>query len=866
MELSNSRGPGLNQPRAWPANPVFRGGRRRPLAALGLALFAAVATADTAKLPVIADANISSHSSERDFNYGASSHLRLKGIEMMMLAKFDIAPIRGWTVEKASLFLHAGRAHQLKTLGISTVAVDWVEGTGRGARTDGGATFIWADFGRRRWGGAQSDFTDAALTAAGTQVHYSDLRERDNSWFEVEVPPQFVHALINGDSFGLAVTDEKGQTRANSDVHSREQSGFAPYLLVTGRPTGATPPTPRAVKTAPPPKPSPPTLPAVEAGGWKGGEPPARDGKLRVWAFGECEKAHPVSGNLLEETGAAGYGKAPTGHYRRANVVWDGATSTIHLAGARNEFVAFQLCVEATCGELRNVRIEADVPGARVEVFKNWYVRDGDWFAEVALPIRGACSIPDPLNNVAGQRNQSLLVDVWIPHDAPPGKCSGRVRISADGVTPFELPIALTVWPFTLPDTLSFDVDLNAYGPPGKGDAATELAFHRLAHAHRATLCILGYNQAGRVNPDYAPALAGNGKEMRVANWSAFDARHGRYFDGSAFHDLPRRGVPLSHAYLPLHEAWPSDIRKHYDYTPTVTKYPEMIAEHALRARAVEDAFDPQFKEEFAAVAREFARHYRERGWTRTQFQFFLNDKYYFKDPKQGGRGSSWWCLDEPMHRDDWLALRFFGRMFKQAVAESPNPNFVFRADISRPQWQRDWLDGLVDLMCVSREFFAKNELCMAMKRGGVRFWHYGTGNDLRVSNLTGEAWGVKVYLAGGDGFLPWNSLGGDASFDKPTPTTLLYPGQRFGLDAPLASLRLKAFRRSQQDVEYLALLAAKKGWDRAQTAAALASLLDLAARTQQTSADDAGRTLFDDLTSGPFARLRASVAAALAK
>jgi hypothetical protein len=818
------------------------------------------------KLPAIADANISSHASERDLNYGASSHIRLKGIEMMMLVKFDTAPVRGWTVEKAGLFLHASGLHQLKTIGVSTVAVDWAEGSGRGSRVDGGATFTWTDFGRRRWGGAQSDFTDAALTAAGTQVHYSDLRKRDGGWFEVEVPPRFVHALINGDSFGLAVTDEKGQTRANNNVHSREQSGFAPYLLVTGRSAGATPATPRIASTAPPPKPPPQPLSAVAIVGWGSGEPLVRGGKLRVWAFGECEKAHPISGNLLEEVGAAGYGKAPTGNYRRRSVVWDGAASTIHLAGARNEFVAFQLCVEATAGELRNVCVEADVPGARVEVFKNWYVRDGDWFAEVAVPFGGALSIPDPINNVAGQRNQSLLVDVWVPHDATPEEHVGRVRISADGVAPFEVPIALTVWPFTLPDTLSFDVDLNAYGPPGNGDAVTELAFHRLAHAHRATLCVLGYNQAGRADRDYVPTLAGSGKEMRVADWSAFDARHGRYFDGSAFNDLPRKGVPLSHAYLPLHEGWPSDIRKHYGYTPTVTTYPDMIAEHALRAPPVEEAFDQQFKEEFAAVAREFAKHYRERGWTRTQFQFFLNDKYYFRDPKQGGRGSAWWCLDEPMHRDDWLALRFFGRMFKQALAESPNPNFVFRADISRPQWQRDWLDGLVDLMCVSREFFAKNDLCMAMKRRGVSFWHYGTGNDLRVSNLTGEAWGLKVYLAGGDGFLPWQSLGGDSSFDKPTPTTILYSGKRFGLDAPLASLRLKAFRRSQQDVEYLALLAAKMGWDRAQLAAALAPLLDLTARTQQSSADDAGRTVFDRLTSEQFARLRASAAAALAK
>jgi hypothetical protein len=296
-----------------------------------------------------------------------------------------------------------------------------------------------------------------------------------------------------------------------------------------------------------------------------------------------------------------------------------------------------------------------------------------------------------------------------------------------------------------------------------------------------------------------------------------------------------------------------------------------MIAEHALKAPPIEQAFDQQFKDEFASVVREFAKHYRERGWTRTQFQFFLNNKHFYRDPKQGGRGSSWWLLDEPMNRDDWLALRFFGRMFKDALAADARrstldaPRFHFRGDISRPQWQRDWLDGLLDLMCVSGEFFRKNERCMAMKRQQrIRFWHYGTGNDIRVSNLTGEAWGVKVYLAGGDGFLPWNSLGGDGSFDKPAPTTLLYPGARFGVAGPLASLRLKAFRRSQQDVEYLALLAKKMGWSREQLAVAVAPLVSLNATTRERFVDDAGQTVFGNLSSEQFARLRASVAARL--
>ena len=514
---------------------------------------------------------------------------------------------------------------------------------------------------------------------------------------------------------------------------------------------------------------------------------------------------------------------------------------------------------------------KAQIPETQVHLFQDWYVRDGEWYPEVAVPLRQAFAIPDARNGVPGQRNQSLFVEVYVPHRTPAGAYRGRLEISAEGVKPFVVPVELQVLDFALPDRLSFDVDLNSYGPPG--DAAQELRYHRLAHEHRTTLSTVGYTQSGSGHPGFAPPLTGTGQAMRVSDWTEWDRRFGRYFDGSAFADLPRAGVPLRHVYLPFQEAWPADLRKHYRFTPQTTGWPEQLIEHALKAPPVEEAFDAEYREGFQTVVRDFARHCRERGWKETEFQFYLNNKYNYRDPKQGGRGSSWWLLDEPASRDDWLALRFFGQLFHTSVREAlgpPRPNdpkLIFRADVSRPQWQRDWLDGVVDRMCVSGEFFRKHDLCMDMKRTqGISFWHYGTGNDIHATNLTGEAWALQVYLAGGDGLLPWNSVEGDAAFEKPMPTALLYPGARFGIEGPLASLRLKALRRGQQDVEYLSLLAKKRSWSTGQLAAATTPLLSLEARTREQFAEDAGTTQFENVTSEQLRSLRASVAAALVK
>jgi len=68
--------------------------------------------------------------------------------------------------------------------------------------------------------------------------------------------------------------------------------------------------------------------------------------------------------------------------------------------------------------------------------------------------------------------------------------------------------------------------------------------------------------------------------------------------------------------------------------------------------------------------------------------------------------------------------------------------------------------------------------------------------------------------VGGGDGIVPWNTVVGSQAWDRAEPLTVFYPGTKFGRNEPFASLRLKAYRRGQQDVEYLALLAQHPGWD----------------------------------------------------
>ena len=903
-------------------------------------------------------------------NYGAAKEVAFHGIHytkeakdsaFYFLADFDTSKVRGRELTGGVLMIRQAAspdADKLRVVSVSTISTPWKEGTGTGtkpARPGGGAMANWADFGRRRWAGFQSELTDVTFDLGNSISHTATVRHLEGNWVAIELPAPIVQALVNGGTYGLALFEEKGQTKIPYRLHTRE-SGHGPYLLVdsagkaTGRPTAPTfsvrpapahaSPTAGAVKvsvsvpkdlaraevsyrrrgsTKPntllplwqiprPPKgggkmslvitdlpPRGDVTVAVRSIGASGlastttetdgrasaalavpvvpdvaikanpkGSPTIRTGKVRLWAYGDCESAHPVTGNLLEEVGLKQYGAKPAGEYRKGNIYWNGRDGVVTLAGCRNEIVAFQLLIEAVETPVADIGITAGslsgpggakVPASNISVFRQWYIRDGEWMGDLCVPLGPGTTfaIPNADNKVPSQRNQSLLVDIRIPKDAAPGRYRGTITVAIKGAEPFDVPVSLEVRSPVLPDTLSFNCELNAYSSrPLTGD----YAWFRLAHAHRTTLNVLPYSQDGSAKTRYAIPLQGKGAEMRVADWSGYDAYFGPLLDGSAFADMPRAGMPLASQYLPFCEAWPINFRDHYAFKSTD------LQKHFLTAGPIEELMDEEYGRGFRAVTADFMRHFEKKGWTRTEMQFYLNNKPTWTKGKLG-----FWCLDEPQNRDDWLAIAYWGRLFKQAVAGAEGGRFIYRGDISRPHRQRRWLDGVVDLMCVSKTFYTKHERCAEMMGRGMTFYNYGSLNPIRASNLNAEAWPVSAYLLGADGLLPWNTIGSPANHRRASTTAILVPPPPGGPKGQVVcSVRLKALRRGQQDVEYLALLARKRGYDRRQLGAMLKGLLELKGQTQERFLDEAGETIFHNLSSEQFARVRAAVAAMLAE
>ncbi len=615
--------------------------------------------------------------------------------------------------------------------------------------------------------------------------------------------------------------------------------------------TGMASPVARAEGRSSPARIPPPPLPSV---GFPPGEgAPAATARMSIWAYPEVMKVDPITGEAMLEAAT---------DLRAANAVWDGARSLVRLPAAKGEIVAFQLAVEAPEGPLRDVRIEAtDLRGPsgvigkeHVRLFRTWYVKaDDGWHEEYAIPLSGPFDVPAADNAVVGQTVQAVYVDIVVPGTAVPGTYRGRIAAAEAGGSSASAEVELVVYPVTIPNEIHFSPELNSYGPPGeKAGSPYFYEAHRLAHYHRCTINTVHYSHSGRTIAEYVPELSGAGASAHVSDWSEFDRIFGPLFDGAAFEGNPRGRVPVRAFYLPLHENWPLPLLDYYAFREP-PRNAEVIVRHQLEAPAIDEALPETYKAGFRNVTRDFAAHFAEKGWTGTDFQMYLNNKYQYW-------GATYWTLDEPTCRDDWQAIRLFAQLYKSALDGAQGPRFVFRGDISRPWWQYDQLDGLMDAMYYGGGIFDLPEFARRYNRRIPDPHVYGACNEVAAPNLESAVWCLKAYVLGMNGVLPWSSIGDGNSLIEPNQTGLIVPGDRAGYGGPVASLRVFALRRGAQDVELLRMLAEERGYSREQIGALVAQRVPLGARLTQTSADDAAALEFGGLSAQGLTSLKEGV------
>ncbi len=185
--------------------------------------------------------------------------------------------------------------------------------------------------------------------------------------------------------------------------------------------------------------------------------------------------AIPVADKYDERGGAIG--DLPT-DYREHNALYDGRQ--IRLTAAAGEVVSFQALLRGT-GDAE-VKCTLDSPSMRIDLLQAIYV-----------PV-GNRKVPDPLLplpakvRLKNDADQAIIVDIYVPFDAKPGKRAGQFTISDGRVVPIELSIVNV----QLPKEAAFSCEMNGYGMPDHVDDF--YALQQVAYDHRVHANILHYS------------------------------------------------------------------------------------------------------------------------------------------------------------------------------------------------------------------------------------------------------------------------------------------------------------------------------------------------------------------------------------
>jgi Domain of unknown function (DUF4091) len=480
--------------------------------------------------------------------------------------------------------------------------------------------------------------------------------------------------------------------------------------------------------------------------------------------------------------------------------------NTIQLRTARNGYVSFFLVVKEL-SEARyslSLRFEGRSKGLQTQLFKTWYHKlraTGSFVPDALIPVSNPfeSKLPDPDNKVAGQTAQGFWVDVWIPPDMLPGRYEG-LAVATAGRKKSHLRVQITIGTPVIPAADALTIDHNSYGtswlaslypkrsrPLGerffRSDAFFNLihAYHRIFYEHRGTFHQLGYGHAGKVGPEFAPELAGEGRQRRIANWDLFDRHYGTLLDGSAFRESRRGPQPIPFVYLPINPEWPASFL---------------------------NWGEPGYEAEFVAVVGAMEKHFREKGWTRTKFEMFFNHKKRYK--------GFHWDGDETRFARDDVPMLEYSRLLKKAVPSGSPVQFVFRHDASwRLEQQFKTLAGAVNFWICSRAILGwlPEQLKPVQQRGDI-VWIYSGAPAISSSASAVLENPLRAWMWKLDGYIhwltvspsedPWFNSGGEE-------TCLAYPGERFGIDGPIASIRLKIQRNFAQDVALLKMLEGKQ-------------------------------------------------------
>jgi hypothetical protein len=860
------------------------------------ALRAISVAAEEQRIPANRDNSIVLYPGEEEINAGRQTRIRIKGNQHLVALGFDLAGMRGRIVESAELVC-ARADEQIAGVTLSTIQAEWDE-----ARSNALTAGLP---GVNGWGVAGFHFPAVCDGNSFSLTCHAVSREVDG-WYHWALAPDLVHAMASGKAFGLAIHEDSSDYSRNPTIFSREQSGREPYLLLRLGAKGATrPPAPTRLALVQNGDPSsrrlhllaPPqafayhvtildgaralALPAWDLPYAQPGTmqsiplrdldlPVNRDLKVEVLPLNRCGQTGPPARlqirltesqlpampqiAALSDPGTAPVLRIhpvadrfspdgqPLGSAPAANEVSPG-DGTIRFAAARGETVSVQLLL----GGKAPVTVTCKVPGIVTEVAYAVYV------TTPAGPLPDPLIVSDTIP-LAAEKLTPVVIDFQVPFDCGARKIVGEVQLS-DGR---HVPVQIAVRPFALPRKASFLCEMNSYGLPPSVAEYNQL--QRVALDHRVHANLLHYSHrtaapgSRQCNLDM---LLPNGQRMdekRYCNiqpgakqgwWDDFIAAFNPVLTGEVGRDSTRGPVPVPGFYLTFHESWPLHVRQYFNGNPDAY---QAFVEH------------PEYVATFENLVRDFIHVAARQKWHDAGFQIYCNNKGSLQDQTKAP-----WILDEPTSWWDYRALAFYGDLVRRAKGGKCPVKLSYRIDISRPQFTRGALDGKADLWVVNQESFERYQrlLLDRAERTGEVLWIYGSAAPVAVDSRQIQAWVLQSWRLGATGIVPWQTISRDGKAMQQADDLglFIFDRQPDGKLIVRPTMRLKVFRRAQQDIEYLLL--AQAGAKQTHTAMCtfLENYLNLQQQVSRTSEEDAGTASFRGVSGEEFRRLREAAA-----
>lgn len=596
---------------------------------------------------------------------------------------------------------------------------------------------------------------------------------------------------------------------------------------------------------------------STTAAGAKVGSAPVQGTSLRSLALTSLGALTAVWANDGGEKVAQEELRVRDGGRRVLNSVWNG--SKITLFAARNEVVAFNLVMEAANASAAGVTVRLDrltgpngftiqnsAVASPVGVF-NWTKRDIELFHVRYLKIQGLSrlsydtyderhiperfrrplgvdgrpmggwlnrpdhdkSYPDiavpielvPGFTVAAGTSQSVWADVYVPKSAPAGLYTGTVLVQVGSSLAYQVPVELTVRDFVLPDMPNSKTMVatsygevarrytgNEYPDPASAEdtLVKQVMTRQMLVAHRHKISLIDDNAGANSwtqdapRPEWVPRLDG----------SLFTAANG--YNG------PGVGVGNNVFSITTYGFWRS-----------------LWGERRKAVWTHTDRWETWFQQKSPATER---------------FLYLIDESTNYTQTEK-------WASWVRQNSGPGKAMKTFATAnLVKALPVMPSVDIIasWIAVGDTPKWD----SALATLRSDPRKkFFAYNgqrpasgsfaieddgvalrELPWGQYKKGISRWF--SWNATYYNDYQGGRGDTDVFtnaqVFGGTpkpdpilGLTGWNYTTGDGVLFYPG-TDRKFPAQSYNLAGPIASLRLKQWRRGIQDVDYITLAAAR--------------------------------------------------------